>query len=174
MKKLKPWKELLAAAGKYLKKYRYAALVLLLGVALLLLPTGQKEEKEESGQGENTQEVVDAEQTLEQRLAELLSQVDGAGRVSVMLSVRVGEETIYQTDTTTEQRQDEKTVVVTTVLAESDVPVTTKIVSPLYQGAVVVAEGGDSASVRLNLVSAVSSLTGLGADKITVMKMKAN
>ena len=43
---------------------------------------------------------------------------------------------------------------------------------PVYKGAVVVCEGADHASVKLNIVQAVSSLTGLGSDKITVLKMK--
>lgn len=39
-------------------------------------------------------------------------------------------------------------------------------------GAVVVCQGADLAQVRLNVTNAVSSYTGLGCDKITVLKMK--
>ena len=38
----------------------------------------------------------------------------------------------------------------------------------------VVAEGADDPAVRLQLTDAVSSLTGLGADKITVTKMRVS
>lgn len=41
-----------------------------------------------------------------------------------------------------------------------------------WAGAVVVCEGGGSASVRLELTRAVSALTGLSSDKITVVKGK--
>ena len=39
-------------------------------------------------------------------------------------------------------------------------------------GAVVVCDGADSALVRLNVTNAVMSYTGLGSDKITIIKMK--
>ena len=39
-------------------------------------------------------------------------------------------------------------------------------------GCVVVCEGADVASVRLNVTNAVAAYTGLGSDKISVMKMK--
>ena len=39
-------------------------------------------------------------------------------------------------------------------------------------GAVVVCQGADDAQVRLNVTNAVAAYTGLGSDKITVMKMK--
>ena len=39
-------------------------------------------------------------------------------------------------------------------------------------GAVVVCDGGDDAAVRLAVTQAVSAYTGLGSDRITVMKMK--
>lgn len=41
-----------------------------------------------------------------------------------------------------------------------------------WAGAVIVCEGGDNAAVRLQLTRAVSSLTGLSSDKITVVKGK--
>lgn len=40
------------------------------------------------------------------------------------------------------------------------------------EGAVVVCSGGDSARVRLDVTNAVMAYTGLGSDKISIMKMK--
>ena len=39
-------------------------------------------------------------------------------------------------------------------------------------GAVIVCQGADDPEVRLNVTNAVAAYTGLGSDKITVMKMK--
>ena len=47
-----------------------------------------------------------------------------------------------------------------------------QVLPPQYRGAVIVCQGGDRASVRLNIVEAVSAVTGLTSDKITVLKMK--
>ena len=172
--------ERLQKAVQQVLKHRYALLVLLLGVALLMIPTGRSAEKPETVQPKTEPDLTGT--SVEERLEDLLSQVEGAGKVRVMLTVRAGEETVYQTDRTTEQRQTgdgtEETVTVTTVLASAgssaEEPVAVKVLSPVYLGALVVAEGGGTPSVRLDLVSAVSSLTGLGADRITVVKMKAN
>ena len=41
---------------------------------------------------------------------------------------------------------------------------------PVFQGALVVCEGADQAQVRLAMTQAVSALTGLGTDRITICK----
>ena len=43
---------------------------------------------------------------------------------------------------------------------------------PAYLGAIVVCQGADNNTVRLAIVEAVSRATGLGADKISVLKMR--
>ena len=43
---------------------------------------------------------------------------------------------------------------------------------PQFQGALVVCPGGSDPEVRLKLVEAVSALTGLGSDKISICKGK--
>ena len=70
-----------------LKKYRYAALVLLLGLALLLLPGGKKTQK--SAAAPTTVQTDYAAET-ERRLTQMLQQIAGAGQVSVMLTLEIG------------------------------------------------------------------------------------
>lgn len=175
---MKPKKlpEALQKIGEQLKKYRYAALILLIGLVLLMIPA--EEEQPAQSASVLVSESAPVEDSVESRLEQLLRQVSGAGEVSVMLTVAREEERVYQTDETKEERQEGETVTVTTVLASAgsseEAPLEVTVNGPVYLGAVVVAEGGDQPSVRLDLVNAVSSLTGLGADKITVIKMKAN
>ena len=100
--------------------------------------------------------------------------------MEVILRYSAGPRTVYQTDSTQEVSNDAEsktsTVTVDTVLAasggSSETPLTVQTMSPSFEGAVVAAEGADSAAVKLNLVNAVSSLTGLGAGDITVIKLK--
>ena len=47
-----------------------------------------------------------------------------------------------------------------------------QVIPPKYLGAVIVCQGGDRASVQLSVVEAVSAVTGLTTDRITVLKMK--
>ena len=141
-----------------LGKYRYVLLVALAGLALMLLPGGSEEA-----------EPVPApavEQSLESRLEGILSRIDGAGEVRVLLTEEQGGEVLYQTE-----GEDGKTVLVTGAdRSENGLVRTTQ--PPCYRGAVVVCKGADSAAVRLAVVEAVANATGLGTDRITVLKMK--
>lgn len=60
-----------------LKKYRYAALVLLLGLALLLLPGGKKTTQKSNAAASAAQTDYAAE--TERRLTQMLQQIAGAG-----------------------------------------------------------------------------------------------
>ena len=51
-----------------------------------------------------------------------------------------------------------------------DTPVVARNICPTYRGALVVCQGGGSAEVRLAVTQAVSALTGLSSDRITVVK----
>ncbi|MDR0889361.1 MAG: stage III sporulation protein AG [Oscillospiraceae bacterium] len=166
-----------------LKKYKYAALVVLLGLALLLIPFGGNDEPTASTP-EPQETLADSDalyaQEMEQRLTQMLLQVNGAGRVNVMLTLYSGSRTQYQTDTqistdtgenTTSSNEERKTVILSEGSAYDKAAVSATVY-PQFLGALVVSEGADNAEVRLNLISAVSSLTGLSADKITVVKMK--
>ena len=44
--------------------------------------------------------------------------------------------------------------------------------APTYRGAIVVCQGADDPVVKLSITEAVSRATGLGVDKISVIKMK--
>lgn len=168
-------KQALGSFSQWLLKYKYALLVLLLGVVLLLWPADRQKPEAEA-----VTPVVTEERSLEERLAGLLSQVEGAGQVQVILTMKTGTQYIYQTDETREEQSqgDERHSTVTTATvtvsngSAQQQAVIAQTIYPTYQGALVISQGGDQPGVKLDLVNAVSSLTGLSADKITVIKMK--
>lgn len=148
-----------------LKKYRYALLVLVLGVGLMLLPVGKSETT--AAEPVSTQPEQDTTD-MERRLEAILSQIQGAGEVQVLLSVAQGEQTVYQADTA-DGRTD------TVIITDGDRAqqgLVEQVNPPRYLGAVIVCQGADSAAVRLAIVEAVASATGLGTDHISVLKMK--
>lgn len=167
-------KVFLRKIADFISKYRYAALVLAVGIALMLLPSGSHTDnaaKADSPQPEQT-----AGLTLEKRLAQMLSQIDGAGKVEVMLSVGTGEETVYQYDEDT-SITDASSVVKREVVTVTDAQrnqngLIRQINPPEYLGAIVVCEGAENPVIQLAIVDAVSKITGLGANRITVLKMK--
>jgi stage III sporulation protein AG len=163
------WKEKLPS---FLKKYKYAILVLLIGISFLLIPDRNNKSEEVIQVAESQNSVM----SLEENLAKLLSMVQGAGKVRVMLTVANGEEYVYQTDssisTTTNGSDHKSDTVVVTDGQRNDVGLLRQVNSPVYLGAVIVCQGADLPAVRLAITDAVAKLTGLGTDKISVIKMK--
>ena len=163
------WVNIRNRASELFKKYRYGILIVLLGIVLMCLPSM---DQDDTGAAEPPVSETAAEVPLGESLAAILSQIKGAGRVEVLLTEAKGAETMYQSDENSgsdTQRQD------TVIISGSDRSqngLVRQINPPSYLGAIVVCQGADSAAVRLAIVQAVSSVTGLGSDHITVLKMK--
>lgn len=144
------------------------------GVLLLLVPTSHSKENS-SAVVLNTEEDFSVE-ALEEKLEHILAQIEGAGQVNVMLTAESGMKRIFAQDGRLEQengsiQRESETVVISSGTGTQETVLVQQIY-PQFQGALVVAEGGDDPSVRLNLTEAVAALTGLGADKISVCKGK--
>ncbi len=155
-----------------LAKYKYAILVLAVGLVLMLLPSKTETEQPLA---ENTAAPI---QTIDpsQELAQILGQIQGVGKVQVLLTVKAGETTRYQTDddiTTSETGSTvRKDTVIITDSQRNEKPLVVQVLPPEYLGAVIVCQGAENAAVRLAVVEAVCKATGLGSDKISVLKMK--
>ncbi len=148
----------------YLTKYRYFILVLLAGVALLLLP----EHTQTPAQPQSAE--TEPGKDLQQQLEEILEKMAGVGKVKVLLTEASGSNTIYQVDENRNQTNLD-TVVVTNSQRE-ETGLVKQVIPPQYRGAVIVCQGADRAGVRLAVVEAVKSVTGLSSDCIAVLKMK--
>ena len=157
------------------ERYKFVLLVILAGAALLLLPAFEGE-KSQPLQTEGVSGGGFQVEDLERRLEEALSQVAGAGEVKVVLTVKSTARQVLAQDGKSTQRGEEVDSTLTTVVVSQgsgmQEPVTIQQLSPQYQGALVVCSGGGDPTVRLHIVEAVSALTGLGADKISVCKGK--
>ena len=162
------WKKLRGRTEKYLP----AALIILVGIVLLCLPSAAKKNK--TADKTEHGDVWEVEAT-EEKLEKLLSQVEGAGTVQVMLSPETGEERVLAENHEEIRRDGDATLSREVVVTEADTgeePVTLRVVYPFFRGAVVVAEGAGDPTVALALTRAVSAVTGLGTDRITVIKGK--
>lgn len=162
---------------KAMEKYKFVLLVLLAGLLLLWLPSfGSEGGKESSTAAVPATEVVFDLNELEGKLESTLSQVDGAGKVSVLLTLKSGTRQILAQDITTSRKDgaadEERATVVVSVGSGKEEAVPLQQIYPQFQGALVVCSGGDNPGVKLKLIEAVSALTGLGADKISICKSK--
>ena len=154
-----------------LSKYKYVGIILVIGLILMMIPG-----KDNSTANEAQQVPSVREDTLAEQLEKTLCCVAGAGQVKVMLAVAQGERTIYQTDSTYSQSEQHTDTRTETILITDGQRNETGLVHqknpPTYQGAIVLAQGADDPVVKLTLVEAVADVTGLGADKISVLKMQ--
>ena len=159
---------------QFLNKYRYVILILLVGIVFMLLPSTEQKSSTSVDPPETT--AVTDTSFLNQQLSEILSRIEGAGQVQVLLTQGRGEEVIYQTDSDITNSENENTTHITTVTVTSSERDETGLIRqvnpPSYLGAIVVCQGAESPTIRLAITEAVSNVTGLGVDRITVLKMK--
>lgn len=116
---------------------------------------------------------------LEKNLGTILSEIKGAGKVSVMITFESGVEQVYaySTDTQTNKNTDgvKETSVTTeknTIVVSSGQPVVVKEIMPLIKGVLVVADGANNISVKMNILKAVQALLELPTSKIEIFAKK--
>ena len=157
------------------KKMRQSMLLLLL-LGILLLALGRTASKEERLPLQEAVKAGRAEAETERRMAELLSGVDGAGAVDVMLTYcRSGEKTVARNETAEsdgDALRTEESVVLLEDKNGSTAPLILEEASPAVEGAVIVAQGADSPAVAAALHQAAQALLDVPAHKIAVLKMK--
>ncbi|MEY8507956.1 stage III sporulation protein AG [Lachnospiraceae bacterium 42-17] len=167
---------------------------LLVGVLLLIiaLPSGGTTGEErifsndEPEENEYQEEAYTRE--LENRLEKTLSQMDGAGQVAVMITLKTSSEQVVEKDTEekkesitesdsqggsrTTQNTNYKEVAVYggDEGAKSQTPYISKRLSPRVEGVVVIAPGGDDPVVVKNITEAVQALFGIDTHKIRIVK----
>ena len=141
-----------------IKKYKYAILVLCVGIVLLLVPTGDKSNTEQLQTCDEY--ITPKEATLEENISIALSNVYGAGEVQVVLTVSQGAETIYQTNTDENHSDSSASNRIETVIitdSQRNQSGLVKQVNPVvYQGALIICQGGDDPAVCLAIKDAVS------------------
>ena len=155
---------------KQLASYKYVLLAVLLGVFLLLLPDGKATEPAEPARFSDFDRV-----SVQREMEDVLSAIDGAGRLRLMLTVGGGEELELAQDRALTQKDgageySDKTETVVLGSGSSAEVVVTQSRYPDFVGALVVCEGGGSAAVRLEITQALCALTGLPSDRISVIK----
>ncbi len=175
-------KEKTEGARKIWNKYKYAALVALIGAGLLLWPgLGSGEAAPRLGRKDpparSTQSGWDLG-TVQTEMEEILGAMDGVGQVKVMLTVdsdgerQLAQDTqlSYSGDTAAPEDYSRKSETVRLDGSGGDEAVVVRTTYPTYRGALVVCQGGGSAEVRLAVTGAVAALTGLPTDRVTVAK----
>lgn len=163
------------AFGERLKKDKKLLVLLatgILGMLLILFSgTGQSAEDAPS----DTVSLKQAETEIEERLTLLLKSVEGAGRVRVMVTVDSLYEKTVAINTESESGENEESYKSEYVLIEQSGDsdgLVLKITSPVIRGVGITCDGGESASVKQELIRLTSAALGIPVNRIWVTAMK--
>lgn len=168
------WKGLFRPENK--KVRNHVLLAMMLGILLLSVGKSLSEPKEkvESLPQASAGEMTGRE--TERRMAEILSKVEGAGQVDVMLTYRQTEEkTIAHNETREESNETLRTEETAILLEDGDgatAPLVLTEMNPVVEGVVIAAQGADDPAVTAALHQAAQALLDVPAHKVAVLKMK--
>lgn len=163
------WPELAGRWKGALKSYQYVLLVLAVGAALMLLPAGGGEERSETPEPEGGAAQTFDLDSFEEKLERTLSKIEGAGETKVVLTLDSGSRQVLARDQERDSNGGSTSNVVTVGRGSGSQEVAVvQTVAPQFRGALVVCPGGNDPQTRLALLQAVSALTGLGADRVSI------
>ena len=122
--------------------------------------TESKVEQDLEDLEENTEDYVSG---LEKKLAQLLSKIEGAGEVYVMISLQESEELVVEKDRT----QDTENTVYESA-GSASTPYVIKTIYPKVEGVAVVAQGAGTGRVTQHITEVVQALFDLEPHKVKV------
>lgn len=129
----------------------------------------------------------DVENQLEKRLTEILSKIEGVGKLEVMVTLESSEEYIFAVEgkqssddseqfesgiktNSSHQSQAENSYILVDGQSGSKQALVKTIIEPKIRGVLVVCEGGDSLYVEQSILEAVSKLFDISSARIYVTK----
>ena len=115
-------------------------------------------------------------QSMEQRLREILSQIDGVGECSVMVTLKESSRRIFASeDKTSQEKSDgrfdlssEKRLVLLEDKSGAEYPIVETTLSPQIKGVMIVCKGAKSAKVCQQVTEAVTTVLGIRSIQVCV------
>lgn len=146
------------------------------------LATANNNQTLASSQYNNTESI-----SLEEKLEDILSKIEGVGSVKVFINYSESSETVAmynenskkstteETDKTGGTRKVEQTDSQKEVIYQEQngtkTPIVQKTVEPKIEGAIITAKGAGDINVKTSIIQAVEAATGLATHKIQVFTM---
>lgn len=134
-----------------------------------------------------TQSTTQTTDDLEEKLENILSNIQGVGEVKVCINYSESSEVVamYNETSKVSNTEESDTSGGTRKIQETDsqkeivyqeedgekTPITQKIVQPKIEGAIITAKGANNADTKANIIQAVEAITGLATHKIQVFEM---
>lgn len=157
--------------NKILKKYgntKSLYIIVIIGVVLMLASTGKEPQND-------TKTPIYEAYSDEVRLQNILSKIDGAGEVSVMITY-YGTSTYdvaYEKKESSSERAEETTrSAESSVITNGGEPLVKGTVYPKAKGAIIIAEGAGRAEVKKALTDAATAALDVASHKVCVLEGK--
>lgn len=168
-------------------------ILLIITVIAINMIWGKKEEQEEeqssykviASKTENSNIIEEDEYDLQVELEDILSKMDGIGKVDVLITYSQTSTVIpmysqTESSTMTEEtdsgggsRKQESSNLNKEIVTDGDNnAITQTVMFPKVEGAIVIAEGGGNVTIKSNIIQAVSAVTGLATFKVQVFEMQ--
>jgi len=143
----------------------------LAGMLLLLLPELVPEKSHDVPRAETAaaSSPVSYELQLEQRLEQLLADMDGVGQVAVMVTIASAEQAVFAVDTSDSAGGGAAT---DHVLLSDGSALQQTTLMPAINGVAVVCQGGGEIGVVAQITETLAALLDLPSNRISVQKMK--
>lgn len=142
---LKEFKELF-------KSEKSVKIILISGAAIIILIAlsglSGRTNTSETSELFNYNRQYEYEVALEERLAKILSEIEGIGNINIMITLDSSEENQFQKNGSTPSR----------------------ITTPEIRGVIVVCDGGDNILIREKVINAVSGAFGISTTRVSVIK----
>lgn len=117
---------------------------------------------------------IELEEKTARKLEELLRNVDGVGKVEVLVSLESLTESVYALNSEYSQNDDKSESMQEYVIVEQDGEDTGLIIKtfmPVYRGVAINCEGGGSSVVKNEVTKLVTAALGITANRVYVTKM---
>lgn len=150
-------------------KKEYLLIILLTVVVILIFLSGQDITLPFSNAENKTSDIYVS--SLESSLQKILAEVNGAGKISVFITVEGSEEQVVLKNVETKTENGVKSTVESIVLVGGK-PYVTKVQNPKIIGVAIVCEGADDLSVRLNITEIVTTTLSVSSESVRIIKMK--
>lgn len=138
------------------------SVVALVCIALLLLMNSSSDISSKTEEASTIAPNTQYKETLEKELEDIISKIDGVGKVTVMLTV----ESTYSYEYVSDTKENESE----TVIIGNKEALISKISNPKISGVLVVCSGGDSAKIKERITESVSTVLNIPYSKVYVAK----
>lgn len=150
---------------------RFVIIAGIAAIALLFLSTlnssGRKQEQTE--QCYSAEDAAKLERELEQRLTEIISEIDGVTEPRVMVTLECTSERVFAEETKSSSSADEVSTENTLALSGSaKEALETSVILPRVRGVAVVCGGADNVLIKEKVVNTAARVLDIGVSKVYV------